>query len=177
MRASSASTPPPGRRAGQSKNAADAPAGRVRGPALAGGSSSDEYDWASDPAGNSTFRSIATNLHAQVFTTVNYGTGTPAEAAAWVRSANQTNHCGFQYWEIGNECYGTWETDTHAVPHDPYTYATNAAAYIQQMKAAFPAVPIKVGIVVVPGEAAMSTTRIISRLIPAPAPRTTAGRP
>ena len=26
---------------------------------------------------------------------------------------------GFKYWEIGNECYGTWETDSNAVPHDP----------------------------------------------------------
>jgi hypothetical protein len=43
-----------------------------------GGSTSDTYHWASDPAGNSTFMTIATNLGAQVFTTVNYGTGTPA---------------------------------------------------------------------------------------------------
>ena len=102
------------------------------------------------------FANIATNLGAQVFTTVNYGTGTAGEAAAWVLSANKTNHCGFKYWEIGNECYGTWETDTNAVPHDPYTYATNAAAYIQQMKAAYPAVPIKVGVVVAPGEGSYS---------------------
>jgi alpha-L-arabinofuranosidase len=121
-----------------------------------GGSTSDGYHWASDPAGNATFQSLATNLGAQVFTTVNYGTGTPAEAAAWVRMANQTNHCGFQYWEIGNECYGSWETDTHALPHDPYTYATNAVACIQQMKAAYPAVPIKIGVVVVPGEGSYS---------------------
>ena len=121
-----------------------------------GGSSSDEYHWASDPSGNATFQSLATNLGAQVFTTINYGSGTPAEAAAWVLMANQTNHCGFQYWEIGNECYGTWENDTHAVPHDPYTYATNAVACIQQMKAAYPAVPIKVGVVVVPGEGSYS---------------------
>ena len=44
----------------------------------------------------------------------------------------------------------------NAVPHDPYTYATNAAAYIQQMKAAYPAVPIKVGVVVAPGEGSYS---------------------
>ena len=121
-----------------------------------GGSTSDAYDWAGDPVGNATFMSIATNLGAQVFTTVNYGTGTPGEAAAWVLSANKTNNCGFKYWEIGNECYGTWETDSHAIPNDPYTYATNAAAYIQQMKAAYPAVPIKVGIVVAPGEGSYS---------------------
>jgi hypothetical protein len=117
-----------------------------------GGSTSDGYHWAGDPTGNATFQTLATNLGAQVFTTINYGTGTPAEAAGWVLMANQTNHCGFQYWEIGNECYGSWETDTHPVPHDPYTYATNAVACIQQMKAAYPAVAIKVGVVVVPGE-------------------------
>jgi len=117
-----------------------------------GGSTSDGYHWTNDPAGNAAFRNFATNLGAQVFTTVNYGTGTPAEAAAWVQSANQTYNCGFKYWEVGNECYGTWETDSNSVPHDPYTYATRAAAYIQQMKAAYPSVPIKVGVVVVPGE-------------------------
>ena len=121
-----------------------------------GGSTSDAYHWADDPAGNATFMNVATNLGAQVFTTVNYGTGTPAEAAAWVLSANKTNQCGFKYWEIGNECYGTWETDSNVVPHDPYTYATNAVAFIQQMKAAYPSVPIKVGIVVVPGEGSYS---------------------
>jgi hypothetical protein len=121
-----------------------------------GGSTSDEYHWASDPTGNSTFRYIATNLGAQVFTTVNYGTGTAAEAAAWVLSANKTNNCGFKYWEVGNECFGTWETDSNVVPHDPYTYATNAVAYIQQMKAAYPTVPIHVGVVVAPGEGSYS---------------------
>jgi len=121
-----------------------------------GGSTSDAYHWADDPAGNATLINVATNLGAQVFTTVNYGTGTPGEAAAWVLSANKTNQCGFKYWEIGNECYGTWETDSNRVPHDPYTYATNAVAFIQQMKAAYPAVPIKVGIVVAPGEGSYS---------------------
>lgn len=117
-----------------------------------GGSTSDTYNWATDPSGNSTFQNLATNLGAQVFTTVNYGSGTAAEAVAWVLSANKTNNCRFKYWEVGNECYGSWENDDHAIQHDPYTYATNAAAYIQQMKAAYPSVPIKVGVVVVPGE-------------------------
>jgi hypothetical protein len=118
-----------------------------------GGSTSDTYHWASDSSGNAAFRNVATNLPgSQVFITVNYGSGTPAEAAAWVLAANKTNNCGFKYWEIGNECYGTWENDTHAVQHDPYTYATNAVAYIQQMKAAYPSFTIKVGVVAVPGE-------------------------
>jgi hypothetical protein len=121
-----------------------------------GGSTSDTYHWASDSAGNATFQHLATNLGAQVFTTINYGSGTPAEAAAWVRSANQTNQCNFKYWEIGNECYGSWENDTHAIKWDPYTYATNAVVCIQQMKAAYTNFPIKVGIVVVPGEGSYS---------------------
>jgi len=41
-----------------------------------GGSSSDLYHWASDPTGNATFRNLATNLGAQVFITINYGSGT-----------------------------------------------------------------------------------------------------
>lgn len=131
-----------------------------------GGSTSDAYHWANDPSGNATFRSLAKGLGAQVFTTVNYGSGTAAEAAAWVLDANKTNQCGFIYWEIGNECYGSWETDNHAIPQDPYTYATNAVAYIQAMKQAYPSVPIKVGIVVVPGEDAYANNATHSALNP-----------
>lgn len=124
-----------------------------------GGSLSDEYHWASNTTLNNTwqwgtsfasFFQIATNLAAEAFITVNYGTGTPAEAAAWVLHANITNRLGFKYWEIGNEVYGTWETDSNSLPHDPYTYAVRAATYYGQMKAADPT--IKVGIVATPGE-------------------------
>jgi hypothetical protein len=96
---------------------------------------------------------LVTNLAAQSNSviTVNYGTGTSNEAAAWVGSVNITNHCGVKYWEIGNECYGvTWEADSNSLPHDPYTYAMRAAAYIQAMRAVDPT--IKIGAVAVPGE-------------------------
>jgi alpha-L-arabinofuranosidase len=115
-----------------------------------GGSTSDGYHWTTDPTGNSRFQINATNLGAQVFTTVNYGSGSSNEAAAWVRSCNITNHCNFKYWEIGNENYGTWETDTNPAPNDPYTYAVRSAGYIQMMKAADPT--IKIGLVAVTGE-------------------------
>ena len=115
-----------------------------------GGSSADFYHWASDATGNSRFMNLATNLGAQVFITVNYGSGGSNEAVAWVKSANKTNNCGFKYWEIGNECYGTWENDTNLPAHDPYTYAVRTAGYMQMMKAADPTV--KIGVVVVPGE-------------------------
>jgi hypothetical protein len=117
-----------------------------------GGSTSDTYHWAAaaNSVGNTNFYYMATNLGAQVFITVNYGSGSSNEAAAWVKSANITNNCGFKYWEIGNECYGTWETDTNIPAHDPYTYAVRAAGYIAAMKAADSS--IRVGVVMVPGE-------------------------
>jgi alpha-L-arabinofuranosidase len=115
-----------------------------------GGSTSDTYHWNSDNTGNFRFRNIATNLGAQVFITVNYGSGTAAEAANWVRSANITNNCKFKYWEIGNECYGSWENDINIPAHDPYTYAVRATNYIALMKAVDPT--IKVGVVVITGE-------------------------
>src|SRR5262249_6605150 len=57
---------------------------------------------------------------------------------------------GFEYWEIGNEVYGNWETDKHSRPHDPFTYATLAKEFISQMKALDPS--IRVGVVVSAGE-------------------------
>jgi len=119
-----------------------------------GGSPADDYHWAANRNGNnlwtwatpfSGFIHVATNIHAQVFITVNYGSGTPEEAAAWVRCANVTNHCGFRYWEIGNENYGNWEHDQNSPPHDAVTYARRAKEYFRQMKAADPA--IKIGVV------------------------------
>ncbi|MGN6643497.1 MAG: alpha-L-arabinofuranosidase, partial [Verrucomicrobiota bacterium] len=124
-----------------------------------GGSLSDEYHWATGKSLTNTwtwgvrfsnFVHVATNAGAQAMITVNYGTGTPEEAAAWVRHANNTNHLAFKYWEVGNENYGTWETDTNIFPHDAYTYATRAATYITQMKAADPT--IKIGVPVATGE-------------------------
>ncbi len=124
-----------------------------------GGSASDEYHWATGRSGTNTwawvtsfgkFVKIATNAGAQAFITVNYGTGTPEEAAAWVRHANITNRLGFKYWEIGNENYGTWETDSNTLPNHAYTYAVHAQSYMQLMRAADPS--IKIGVVAAPGE-------------------------
>ena len=91
----------------------------------------------------------------------NYGSGTPKQAAAWVLAENETNNCNFQYWEVGNECYGFWEHDTHAIRHDPYTYATNAVAFIRRIKAAYPTVSIKVGVIIVREKAVTPTMQPI----------------
>lgn len=128
-----------------------------------GGSLSDEYHWGSNTSLSNTwtwatsfanFIHVATNVGVQAFITVNYGTGTTNEAAAWVLHSNVTNHLGFKYWEVGNENYGTWETDwnTNAPfkANDGWTYANRFRDYYNLMKAADPT--IKVGIVVAPGE-------------------------
>jgi len=124
-----------------------------------GGSLSDDYHWATNTTDSNTwqwatpfsaFADVATTVGAQVFITADYGSGTPAEAAAWVKSSNVTNHYGFKYWEIGNEVYGFWETDNNTRPHDPYTYAQRFAQYWSQMKAVDPT--IKIGAVAIPGE-------------------------
>ena len=124
-----------------------------------GGSMSDEYHWARNsgltnkwrwPVDFNQFARLATAVRAQAFITVNYGSGTPAEAAAWVRHANVTNKFGFKYWEIGNEIFGSWEHDENIPAHDPFTYAARAKEFITEMKAADPT--IKIGVVVVEGE-------------------------
>jgi hypothetical protein len=127
----------------------------VRFMRFPGGSTSDDYDWQTGDtveeggsAGSTTFDQFAATAlatHAQVVITTNYGTGTPQEAAAWVRYSNITKGYGFKYWEVGNECYGTWEDDRQAIAHDPVTYANLAVQYIQAMKAVDPT--IKIGVV------------------------------
>jgi alpha-L-arabinofuranosidase len=133
-----------------------------------GGSTSDVYHWQSNtteanlsyanPANTfDAFMNMAQSIDAQAMITVNYGSGTPQEAANWVQYANKggshysgpvptytggssTGHnYGIKYWEVGNEIYGNgtygadWEYDTHAM--GPSTYATNVVAYSQAMKA------------------------------------------
>jgi alpha-N-arabinofuranosidase len=125
-----------------------------------GGSGADVHDWTTDISAEKTFNNVATNLgaNAQTFVTVNYGTGTSNLAAGYVLFDNVTNHCNFKYWEIGNECYGGWETDDNTndgyVPHDPYTYAVRAAGYMAAMRAADPT--IKIGVVATPGDGSYS---------------------
>jgi alpha-L-arabinofuranosidase len=173
----------------------------VRAIRLPGGSLSDEYHWRTNTtlantwtwaSGFNSGTALITGLSAQAIVTVNYGTGTPEEAAAWVAYANaaasstvnigtdakgynwqtaavwanlrgasplasndgmnflrvgRSAAYGIQYWEIGNENYGTWETDEQAVKNDPTTYANRAQVYMAKMKAVDPT--IKIGVVAV----------------------------
>jgi hypothetical protein len=134
-------------------------AAAVRQLRFPGGSGSDDYHWKthsmSDGGGIPSntdfdhFMATAKTVGAQPILTANYGTGTPQEAADWVKYANLDKHYGVKYWEIGNEVYGNghygngkgWETDTHA-DKSPTAYATNLVAYAKAMKAVDPTVKI-----------------------------------
>jgi len=64
-----------------------------------------------DPLGFERFSALARVAGARSFVTVNYGSGTPAEAAAWVAHARGARGAGVALWEVGNESYGCWEVN------------------------------------------------------------------
>ncbi len=180
---------------------------------IPGGSSSDNYNWQTNRSVvNGTFQwrnsvaalaRIAEARGAQAYVVVNYGSGTPEQAAAWVayyngsasnsaplgtdakgrnwqtvgywaamRGAAPLNTddgynflrmahpapFGFKYWEIGNECYGSWEYDEHGVPgsgltgvaHDAYTYAQYFKNFFMKMLSVDPS--IRIGAVGITGQ-------------------------
>ena len=134
-----------------------------------GGSYSDIFNWQTNTAAaggfvapNTTFANFMTTAQgvgAAPIVTVNYGTGTPSLAAAWVRSA-KSNGDNVKFWEVGNEVYGNgtyganWEADAHcdtsaggspvtigSEPSQTYdcgpsTYAKNFLAFQSAMQAA-----------------------------------------
>ncbi|MGC4808308.1 cellulose binding domain-containing protein [Micromonospora sp. DT233] len=124
-----------------------------------GGSYADIYHWKTHTAPGGyvapntdfdTFMAGARRVGAQPMIIANYGTGTPAEAADWVRYANVTKKYGAKFWAVGNENYGNghygsaWEADDH--PDKSATqYARLVVDYADAMKAVDPT--IKVGAV------------------------------
>ncbi|WP_329125086.1 LPXTG cell wall anchor domain-containing protein [Streptomyces sp. NBC_01465] len=124
-----------------------------------GGSGADVYHWKThtmddgyrNPSNTDFdhFMATAKKVGARPIVTANYGSGTPQEAADWVKYANVTKGYGVKYWEIGNEVYGNgyygdgkgWETDKHA-DKSPREYAKNLVAYAKAMKAVDPKVKI-----------------------------------
>lgn len=79
---------------------------------------------------------------------VNYGTGTPQEAADWVAYSKQRGY-DVKYWEIGQFMSGNGvlgngnEPDAHK-DKSAKAYATNSLKFIEAMRAADPA--IKIGV-------------------------------
>ncbi|PZG24265.1 alpha-L-arabinofuranosidase [Micromonospora craterilacus] len=124
-----------------------------------GGSYADIYHWRDHTAPGGyvapgtdfdTFMAGVRRAGAQPMIIANYGTGTPAEAADWVRYANVTKKYGARYWTVGNENYGNghygsaWEADHHPDKSATY-YANLVVQYADAMKAVDPT--IKVGAV------------------------------
>ncbi len=64
--------------------------------------------------------------------TVNFGTGTAQEAAAWVHYANGVKGYGIKYWQIGNETEGAWETGG---PINTQDYVKRYIEYFDAMRA------------------------------------------
>ncbi|HEY3676196.1 MAG TPA: hypothetical protein VGK84_09415 [Candidatus Tumulicola sp.] len=159
------------------------PAFRTAGMASArwpGGSESDNFHWQTNSLGsgncgagyvnpNSTFdnfiKDIAKRGKLDVAITVNYGSNPacdagadPTEAAGWVAYANKKKKLGIKWWSVGNEEYGSWETDLHSEPHDPSQYAQNVANdFYPKMKAASPS-PINVCVDVDPQTSGWDST-------------------
>ncbi|MFE2262429.1 cellulose binding domain-containing protein [Streptomyces griseosporeus] len=121
-----------------------------------GGSYADIYHWQTHTApggyvapgtGFDAFMGTVRATGAQPILIANYGSGTPEEAAGWVRYANITKGYGAKLWEIGNEIYGNghygsgWEHDDHA-DKSPREYARQVRAYAAAMKAVDPTVKI-----------------------------------
>ena len=122
-----------------------------------GGSYADAYHWKTHTLDGGGwvapgtdfdhFMATAKRVGAQPIITANYGSGTPQEAADWVKYANVDKGYGVKYWEIGNEVSGNgyygskWEVDHHA-DKSPREYAKNLLAYAKAMKAVDPKVKI-----------------------------------
>ncbi|MBQ1046125.1 cellulose binding domain-containing protein [Micromonospora sp. C72] len=121
-----------------------------------GGSYADIYHWETHTAPGGyvapntdfdTFMAGAQRVGAEPMIIANYGTGTPAEAAAWVRYANVTKGYGAKWWTVGNENYGNghygsaWEADDHP-DKSASQYARLVIEYADAMKAVDPTVKV-----------------------------------
>lgn len=98
---------------------------------------------------------------------VNYGTGTPAEAADWVRYSKQRGY-PVTHWEVGQALYVNGhfgffiEPDSHA-DLTPTAYANNAREYFRAMKAANPAIKVGVGLAYArPNPASEMATKLLA---------------
>jgi hypothetical protein len=133
-----------------------------------GGSWSDAYNWETNTecgsyaATNDTFvnfvNDIAIPAGVDVALTADYGTGKnctgygdPTEAASWAAAA-LTDGITVSHMTVGNEEYGSWETDNHTLKNNAATYAAATAGstgYYALVKAASP--NTLVGVSVNPG--------------------------
>ncbi len=94
--------------------------------------STTNLSWMTDFAAYMTYINAFTPTRAVPLITVNFGTGTPQEAAAWVHYANAVKGYRIKYWQIGNETEGSWETGGPIPTQD---YVRRYIEYYNAMKA------------------------------------------
>jgi len=87
--------------------------------------------------GTDEARAFARRVGADLLLTVNAGTGTAAEAAAWVRYVNEGKDGGdlgpVRNWEVGNELYGRGGA-SDAIAVTPELYATRFLEFAAAMR-------------------------------------------
>ena len=106
-------------------------------PFRAGDSETGQINFGTDEA-----LAFAAQVNGELLITVNAGTGTAAEAAAWVRYVN-AKRLRVRYWEIGNELYiNDGSPAQNAITVDPATYATRFLQFAAAMRAADPRIKI-----------------------------------
>jgi hypothetical protein len=130
-----------------------------------GGSWSDAYNWEDNTECGSyantddDFTDFVNKLvipsGVDLALTADYGTGKnctgagdPTEAAGWVTAASNLG-VTVSHMTVGNEEYGSWETDNHTKKNDPTTYAAAVAGtsgYYALVKAASPSTLVGVDV-------------------------------
>jgi len=85
---------------------------------------------------------FADAVNGQLLITVNAGTGTPQEAAEWVKYVNKGRR-RVEYWEIGNELYvNDGSAHSKAFTMTPDRYARKVLDFAKAMRAADPSIKI-----------------------------------
>jgi alpha-N-arabinofuranosidase len=139
-----------------------------------GGTLSDFYHWKNgigpqdrrptSPHGSDSGRSVnrfgtpelmkfCGQIGANPLLTVNVGTGTPEEAAAWVAYCNQPGHAeraadgfpepfGVKLWEVGNELYLSGNDVERSITMPPEQYAARFLAFAKAMRAVDPRISL-----------------------------------
>jgi alpha-N-arabinofuranosidase len=93
--------------------------------------------------GTDEFLELAGRFGSEPLITVNVGTGTPQQAAAWVEYTNRRRGASgppVRYWEIGNEPYLAARFPEARV--EPRDFAARADATIRAMKAVDPSIRV-----------------------------------
>lgn len=102
----------------------------------------DNHDWMVD---TDEFLEWLKKTGSNAMFTVNFGSGTEQEAAAWVKHTNVDKKAGILYWEIGNEIYGNWHPYYEKYGKDGGTiYGKRARKFIEAMKKVDPTIKVAV---------------------------------